>query len=57
VIGLHEGGVRILPMRRAEELADWPRRRPLDQWWMRLRPTIELLAGRLSGTPSPAPTP
>ncbi|MDT7580478.1 MAG: 6-phosphofructokinase 1 [Pseudonocardiales bacterium] len=47
VIGLHEGDVRILPMRRAEELADRTHRRPVDQWWMRLRPTIEMLAGRL----------
>lgn len=52
VIGQHEGAVRVLPIRRAEELADPARRRPVDQWWMRLRPTIETLAGRLS-PPSP----
>jgi 6-phosphofructokinase 1 len=54
VIGLSEGAVRILPLRRAEELADWPHRRPLDQWWMRLRPTIEMLSGRLATPPGRA---
>ena len=28
VIGLHEGRVRMLSLRRAEELADWEHRRP-----------------------------
>ncbi len=51
VIGLHEGSVRILPFRRAEELADWEHRRPLDQWWMELRPIINVLAERLAVTP------
>ena len=48
VIGLHEGRVRVLSLRRAEELADWEHRRPIDQWWMRLRPIIDVLAGRLA---------
>jgi len=48
VIGLHEGRVRVLSLRRSEELADWENRRPLDQWWMRLQPIIDVLAGRLS---------
>jgi len=51
VIGLHEGRVRILPIRQAEELADWDHRRPIDQWWMQLRPIIDVLAGRLAVTP------
>ena len=46
MIGLHEGGVRILPLRRAEELADRQHRRPTDQWWMGLRPTVDMLAAR-----------
>ena len=46
VIGLHEGSVRIVPLRRAEELADWDHRRPTDQWWLRLRPTVDMLAAR-----------
>src|SRR6478609_8248690 len=48
VIGLVEGKVRILSLRRAEELADWDHRRPLDQWWLELRPVIDVLAGRLA---------
>ena len=48
VIGLHEGQVRMLPVRDAEELADWEHRRPLRQWWMQLRPIIDVLASRLA---------
>jgi 6-phosphofructokinase 1 len=48
VIGLHQGKVRVLPLKDAEELADWERRRPLDQWWMQLRPIINVLSGRLA---------
>ncbi len=51
VIGLHEGTVRILPFRRAEELADWKHRRPVTQWWMELRPIIDVLSARLAVTP------
>ena len=47
VIGLSDGRVRVLPLRRSEELADWENRRPLRQWWMDLRPIIDVLAGRL----------
>jgi 6-phosphofructokinase 1 len=48
VIGLHEGQVRVLPLRDAEELADWEHRRPAQQWWLRLRPIIDVLASRLA---------
>jgi len=48
VIGLHQGRVRVLSLRRSEELADWENRRPLDQWWMQLRPIIDVLAGRIA---------
>ena len=48
VIGMHEGGVRVLPLRDTEELADWEHRRPVHQWWMRLRPMIDVLGSRLA---------
>jgi 6-phosphofructokinase 1 len=48
VIGLYEGKVRVLPLRDAEELADWEHRRPLNQSWMQLRPIIDVLADRLA---------
>ena len=50
VVGLQEEGLEVLSLRRAEELADWPHRRPLDQWWMRLRPTVDMLAARLAAS-------
>jgi 6-phosphofructokinase 1 len=48
VIGLHEGKVRVLPLRDAGKLADWEHRRPVNQWWMQLRPIIDVLASRLA---------
>ena len=45
---MHEGGVRVLSLRDTEELADWENRRPLNQWWMRLRPIIDVLGSRLA---------
>ncbi|HEV2895595.1 MAG TPA: 6-phosphofructokinase, partial [Actinomycetota bacterium] len=48
IIGLSEGKVRVRPLREAEELADWEHRRPLRQWWMELRPLIDVLADRLA---------
>ena len=49
--GCTRAGSRILPLRQAEDLADWDHRRPIDQWWMQLRPIIDVLAGRLAVTP------
>ena len=48
VIGMHEGKIRVLPLRDTGELADWEHRRPLRQWWMQLRPLIDVLADRLA---------
>jgi 6-phosphofructokinase 1 len=49
VVGLQGSALQVVPLRRAEELADWPHRRPVDQWWLSLRPTVDMLAARLSG--------
>jgi hypothetical protein len=42
----------VLGLRDAGELADWEHRRPLDQWWLRLRPIIDVLASRLAASPA-----
>jgi 6-phosphofructokinase 1 len=47
VIGYTKGTVRVTSMRQAEELADWDNRRPLTEWWMQLRPILDVLAQRL----------
>jgi 6-phosphofructokinase 1 len=52
VIGLSEGKVRVLPIRDAGELADWEHRRPTQQWWLQLRPIIDVLASRLAAGPA-----
>jgi 6-phosphofructokinase 1 len=52
VIGLAEGKVRVLPIRDAGELADWEHRRPTQQWWLQLRPIIDVLASRLAAGPA-----
>jgi 6-phosphofructokinase 1 len=48
VIGLKEGKVQVLSLHDAGELADWEHRRPRHQWWLRLRPLIDVLASRLA---------
>jgi len=52
VIGLREGKVRVLGVQEAGELADWEHRRPLDQWWLQLRPLVNVLASRLDAGPA-----
>src|SRR6478735_1949871 len=47
VIGFVKGTVKVMSMRQAEDLADWENRRPVNQWWMRLRPILDVLAQRL----------
>ncbi|TKV56338.1 6-phosphofructokinase [Nakamurella flava] len=48
MIGMQEGTPRIRTLRRVEEMADWEHRRPVRQWWMELRPVIDVLAARLA---------
>jgi 6-phosphofructokinase 1 len=50
VIGMQEGKIRVLSLRDTEELADWEHRRPAEQWWMRLRPIIDVLGNRLAAS-------
>ncbi|MEP6561507.1 MAG: 6-phosphofructokinase [Nakamurella sp.] len=50
VIGLTGGAVQVQSLRHAEDLADWEHRRPTKQWWMQLRPIIDVLADRLSAS-------
>jgi 6-phosphofructokinase 1 len=52
VIGMHEGKIRVLPLREAGDLADWEHRRPLRQWWLQLRPLVDVLASRLAAGPA-----
>ena len=47
VIGYTKGTVKVMSMRQAEELADWENRRPHQEWWMELRPILDVLAQRL----------
>jgi 6-phosphofructokinase 1 len=55
VIGLREGKIQVLPLRDAEKLADWEYRRPVEQWWLRLRPVIDVLASRLAAASQAGP--
>jgi len=48
VIGLRAGQVQISALDDVVGLADWPNRRPFEQWWLELRPLIEVLSGRLA---------
>jgi len=48
VIGVQMGQVRIRSLADVVGLADWANRRPLEQWWLELRPLIEVLSSRLA---------
>ena len=50
VIGMHEGGIRVLSLRDTEELADWEHRRPVTQWWTRLHAIVDVLGSRLAAS-------
>ncbi|MEP6561607.1 MAG: 6-phosphofructokinase, partial [Nakamurella sp.] len=48
VIGVRSGQVQIRSLDEVALLADWANRRPLEQWWLGLRPLIEVLSERLA---------
>ncbi|MET0863719.1 MAG: 6-phosphofructokinase [Nakamurella sp.] len=48
VIGMRSGQVQIRHIDEVATLADWANRRPIDQWWLGLRPMIEVLSSRLA---------
>ncbi len=43
-IGLAEGKVTTFPLKQMPDMIDTPNRRPLEQWWLALRPVLEALA-------------
>ena len=49
-IGLDNGEIARTPLRRVDDLVDWARRRPRDQWWLRLRRVMRDLAEPAVGT-------
>ncbi len=42
--GLSDGSVQFTPLKRLTELSDLELQRPLEQWWLRLRPVAETMA-------------
>ena len=43
-IGLAEGKVTTFPLKQMPDMIDADHRRPLEQWWLALRPVLEALA-------------
>ena len=43
-IGLVEGKVTIFPLKQLPNMIDLPNRRPLEQWWLELRPVLQNLS-------------
>ena len=50
-IGLVEGKVTISPLKQMLDVVDLEHRRPLEQWWLDLRPVMQALAQPTAGTP------
>ncbi len=42
--GLSEGKLTTFPLKQLPDMADLTHRRPLEQWWMKLRPVLRALA-------------
>ena len=53
-IGLVEGKVTISPLKQMPDVIDLEHRRPLEQWWLDLRPVMQALAQPMAGTPDSA---
>ena len=43
-VGMVHGGYEFTPLSRIPELFDEPKQRPVEQWWMDLRPIVRMLA-------------
>jgi 6-phosphofructokinase 1 len=50
-IGLVEGKVTISPLKHMLDVVDLEHRRPLEQWWLDLRPVMQALAQPTAGAP------
>jgi 6-phosphofructokinase 1 len=50
-VGLVEGKVTISPLKQMLDVIDLEHRRPLEQWWLDLRPVMQALAQPAAGTP------
>jgi len=44
IIGLVEGKVTIFPLKQMADMVDWTFRRPMEQWWLDLRPVVRAVA-------------
>ena len=53
-IGLVEGKVTISPLKQMLDVVDLDHRRPLEQWWLGLRPVMQAMARPAAETPDSA---
>ncbi|MBK7766801.1 MAG: 6-phosphofructokinase [Sulfuritalea sp.] len=53
-IGLVEGKVTISPLKQMLDVVDLDHRRPLEQWWLDLRPVMQAMARPAAETPDSA---
>jgi 6-phosphofructokinase 1 len=53
-IGLAEGKVTVSPLKQMLDVVDLEHRRPLEQWWLDLRPVMQALAQPAAETPDTA---
>jgi 6-phosphofructokinase 1 len=53
-IGLVEGKVTTFPLKQLPDMIDLPNRRPLEQWWLELRPVLQNLSQPAAEKPGAA---